>query len=108
MSHPHNPQHIPTPGHSHAVMSEYTALLSQKSGFRGVSESGFSSCAAPIYYCRSKYFYSQCPQVWNLIGMEHSLNRDEHRVRLKQAKSISNESEIRVQSFRVMIEVTRG
>jgi len=28
-----------------------------------VSESGFSSCAAPIYYCRSEYFYSQHPQV---------------------------------------------
>jgi len=39
-----------------SVMSECTALLSQKSGFRGVSDSGFSSCAAPTYYCRSKYF----------------------------------------------------
>jgi len=43
------------------VMSECTALLSQKSGFRGVSDSGFSLCAAPTYYCRSEYFYSQCP-----------------------------------------------
>jgi len=37
------------------VTSECTALLSQKSGIRGVSNSGFSSCAVPTYYCRSKY-----------------------------------------------------
>jgi len=41
---------------STAVTSECTALLSQKSGFRGVLDSGFSSCAAPTYYCRSEYF----------------------------------------------------
>src|SRR5882724_1856277 len=52
------------------VMSECTALLGQRLGFGGVSDSGFSSCTAPTYYCRSKYFYSQCPQVWNLIGTE--------------------------------------
>src|SRR5882724_13472124 len=33
--------------------------------------------------CGSKYFYSQCPQVWNLIGTEHSLNRGECRVKSK-------------------------
>ena len=63
------------------VTSEYTALLSRKSGFGGVSDSGFSLCAAPTYYCGSEYFYSQHPQVWNLIGTEHSLNRSEHRVK---------------------------
>jgi len=63
------------------VTSEYTALLSWKSGFRGVSDSGFSLCAAPTYYFGSEYFYSQHPQVWNLIGTEHSLNRSEHRVK---------------------------
>src|SRR5882724_10659569 len=31
--------------------------------------------------CRSEYFYNQCPQVWNLIGTEHSLNRSERRVK---------------------------
>jgi len=31
--------------------------------------------------CRSKYFYNQCPQVWNLIRTERSLNRSEHRVK---------------------------
>ena len=31
--------------------------------------------------CGSEYFYNQCPQVWNLIGTEHSLNRSEHRVK---------------------------
>src|SRR5882724_2005027 len=38
------------------VMSECTALLGQKSGVTGVSDSGFSSCAAPTYYCGSEYF----------------------------------------------------
>ena len=38
------------------VMSECTALLSQKSGLGGVSDSSFSSCAAPTYYCGSEYF----------------------------------------------------
>src|SRR5882724_3681202 len=38
------------------LMSECTALLSQKSGFRGVSESSFSSCVVPTYYCGSEYF----------------------------------------------------
>src|SRR5882724_10709101 len=31
--------------------------------------------------CGSKYFYNQCPQVWNLIRIECSLNRSEHRVK---------------------------
>src|SRR5882724_1868803 len=65
------------------VTSECTALLSQKLGFRGVWDSGFSLCAVPTYYCGSKYFYSQHPQVWNLIRTEHSLNRGEHRVKNK-------------------------
>jgi len=65
----------------HSVTSECTALLGQRSGFGGVLDSGFSSCATPTYYCRSEYFYSQCPQVWNLIGTEHSLIRGEHRVK---------------------------
>src|SRR5882724_6899585 len=38
--------------------------------------------------CGSKYFYNQCPQVPNLIGTEHSLNRSEHRVQ--------NEASLRV------------
>ena len=66
----------------YTVMSECTALLDRRLGYGGVSESGFSLCAAPTY-CRSKYFYSQCPQVWNLIGTECSLNREEHRVKNK-------------------------
>src|SRR5882724_2395712 len=65
------------------VMSECTALLSQKSGFGGVSESGFSLCAVPTYYCGSEYFYNQHPQVQNLIGTECSLNRSERRVKSK-------------------------
>jgi len=31
------------------VMSECTALLGQRSGFGGVLDSGFSSCAVPTY-----------------------------------------------------------
>ena len=42
--------------HLPCVTSECTALLSWKSGFRGVLDSGFSSCTVPTYYCRSKYF----------------------------------------------------
>ena len=40
--------------------------------------------------CGSEYFYNQCPQVPNLIGTECSLNRSEHRVKKKQAKSNLN------------------
>src|SRR5882724_7294267 len=40
--------------------------------------------------CGSEYFYNQCPQVWNLIGTERSLNRSECRVKKKQAKSNLN------------------
>src|SRR5882724_6670217 len=50
-----------------------------ESEFRVGSDSGFSSCAAPTYYCRSEYFYSQCPQVQKSIGTEHCLNRDKSR-----------------------------
>src|SRR5882724_8045143 len=64
----------------YTVTSQCTALLNWKSEFRGGSDSGFSLCAVPTYYCVSKYFYNQCPQVWKLIRTEHSLNRDEHRV----------------------------
>src|SRR5882724_12160372 len=67
-------------GWSRSVMSECTALLSWKSGFGGVSDSGFSLCTVSTYYFRSEYFYNQHPQVWNLIRTECSLNRDEHRV----------------------------
>ena len=66
-----------------SVTSECTALLGWKSGVRGVSDRGFSSCAVPTYYCGSKYFYSQCPQFWNLIGTEFSLNRCECRIKNK-------------------------
>ena len=79
-----------------SVTSECTALLSWK--FQRGFDSWFSLCAVPTYYCRSKYFYSQHLQVWNLIGTEHSLNSGEHRVRIKQAKIISNKLEIRFQS----------
>ena len=67
----------------YTVTSECTALLGQKSGFGGVLDSGFSSCAGPTYYCGSEYFYSQHPQVWNLTRTEYSLNRGEHRVKNK-------------------------
>src|SRR5882724_5419225 len=65
------------------VTSECTALLSWKLGFGGVSDSGFSLCTVPTYYCGSDYFYNQHPQVQNLIRTEHSLNRSEHRVKSK-------------------------
>src|SRR5882724_5581578 len=65
------------------VMSECTVLLGWKLGVRGVLDSGFSLCTVPTYYCRSKYFYSQHPQLWNLIRTEHSLNRGEHRAKNK-------------------------
>jgi len=76
-----------------SVKSQCTALLNWKSEFRGGSDSGFSSYAAPTYYFRSEYFNNQCPQVQNLIGTEHSPNRDEHRVNNK-AGVISNSAEI--------------
>ena len=38
------------------VTSECTALLGRKSGIGGVSDSGFSLCTAPTYYCGSEYF----------------------------------------------------
>ena len=57
----------------YTVMSECTALLSQRLGFRGVLDSGFSLCTVPTYYCRSEYFYIQPPQVQNLIGTEHRI-----------------------------------
>ena len=62
------------------VKSQCTALLNQKSGFRGDLDSGFSSCTAPTYYCGSKYFYNQ-HQIW--FQTECSLNRDECRVIIK-------------------------
>src|SRR5882724_2880043 len=65
------------------VSSWHTTLLGWKSGVGGVSDSGFSSCTVPTYYCGSKYFYSQCPQVQNLIRTKCSLNRSEHRVKNK-------------------------
>jgi len=59
------------------------------------SDSGFSSCTVPTYYCRSEYLYSQCPQVWKLIVIrtEHSLNREECRVKNK-ARVIPNRREL--------------
>src|SRR5882724_6382137 len=48
-----------------------------------VLDSGFSLCAVPTYYCRSKYSYSQHPQVQNSIITEHSLNKVECRVIIK-------------------------
>ena len=42
-----------------------------------------------MYYCGSEYFYSQCPQVWNLIGTECSLIEVSIGLRRKQAKSNS-------------------
>src|SRR5882724_9416940 len=87
------PQYVLIMSLCFSVTSQCTALLSQKSDVRGGSDSSFSLCAAPTYYCRSEYFYSQCPQVWKSIGMEHSLNRGEPRVKNK-ARVISNNSEI--------------
>src|SRR5882724_3757515 len=83
----------------YTVMSECTALLSWKSGFGVVSDSGFSLCTVPTYYCGSEYFYSQHPQVQNLIRTEHSLNRGEHRVKNKaklRVFPINQKSEFRV------------
>jgi len=49
--------------------------------------------------CGSEYFYDQCPQVPNLIGTEHSLNRSEHRVKMKQAKSNLNRQNFGIQRY---------
>jgi len=63
-----------------SVPSKCTALLGQKSGFRGVSEwLQLVHCANLLL--RVWVFLSQCPQVWNLIRTEHSLNRSECRVK---------------------------
>ena len=82
----------------YTVMSECTALLSQKLGVRRVSDSGFSLCTVPTYYFRSKYFYSQHPQVQNSIGTERS-HGDEHRVKNKaklRVFPINQKSDFRV------------
>src|SRR5882724_10928141 len=65
------------------VKSECTALLGRRLGYGGVSDSGFSLCTVPTYYCGSEYFWNCCPQVQNLIGTECSLNRSEHSVKSK-------------------------
>src|SRR5882724_10948106 len=65
------------------VTSECTSLLSQRLGYGGFLDSGFSSCTAPTYYCRSEYFLNCCPQVQNLIRTECSLNRSKCRVKNK-------------------------
>jgi len=94
----------------------YSAREQVLEGFGAVA---FSLALHQRYYCGSEYFYSQCPQVWNLIRTECSLNRGEHRVRIKKAKSIPNKLEIRFQSLIpvygtqitevvVVLEVTRG
>jgi len=89
------------------VTSQCTALLGQKWDFRGVSDSGFSWCTVPTYYCRSEYSYSQCPQVQMSIRTECSFNREEHRVIFKlRVFPINQKSEFR--DFGVMSEVTRG
>src|SRR5882724_12985396 len=87
-------------------MSECTALLGQRLGFRGVSDSGFSSCTMPTSYCRSKYFYRQHPQVWNLIRTEHSLNREE--LRFNNKLELFPICRNWIMEIRVMLEVTRG
>src|SRR5882724_12460703 len=90
-------------------MSECTTLLSWKLGFKGVSDSSFSLCAAPTYYCRSKYFYSRHPQVQNLIRTEHSsLNRDEHRIKSKAKLRVFPIYGNWIMEVRVMLEMTRG
>jgi len=88
------------------VMSECTALLGWKLGVGGVLDSGFNSCTVPTYYFRSKYFYSQHPQVWNLIGTEHSLieRSIELRMKLELFPIYGNW----IMEVRVMSEVTRG
>ena len=66
------------------VTSECTALpdyISERVG--GVSDVGFSSCAAPTYYLGPSISDNG---IWNLRSyseIEHSLNRDEHRVQIK-------------------------
>src|SRR5882724_438269 len=90
-----SPQLWSLPTGSQTVTSECTALLGEVGFWRG-SDSSFSLCGAPTYYCRSKYFYSQCPQVWNLIGTEHSLIEVSIGLRIKHTKSISNKYEIRL------------
>src|SRR5882724_9297919 len=84
---PHRTDHSPTlpslTSLREFVTSQCTALLNHKSEFGGGLDSGFSLCTAPTYYCRSKYFYSQDPQIRKLTGTEHSLNRDQCRVIIK-------------------------
>jgi len=67
----------------YTVTSECTALLGQKSCFGGFWTVASACALHQTYYCGSEYFYNQCPQVWNLIGTECSLNRSEHRVKSK-------------------------
>ena len=65
----------------YTVTSECTALLGRRSGFGGVQTVASARVLRQPTSCGSKYFYSQCPQVQNLIGTEHSLNRSECRVK---------------------------
>ena len=58
----------------------YSARDRVSEGFRTVASA--HALGQPTS-CGSKYFYNQCPQVQNLIGTEHSLNRSECRVKRK-------------------------
>jgi len=62
----------------------------------------------PIYYCRSEYFYSQCPRVQNLIRIEHSLNRGECRVKSEAKQRVFPIYGNQIMEVGVMLEVTRG
>src|SRR5882724_4076899 len=62
------------------VTSECTALLGRRSGSGGYRTVASAHALRQPTSCGSEYFYNQCPRVPNLIGIEHSLNRGEHRV----------------------------
>ena len=63
------------------VTSECTALLGRRSVSEGFRTVASARALRQPTSCGSEYFYNQRPQVQNLIGTEHSLNRSERRVK---------------------------
>src|SRR5882724_13386722 len=76
---PSLPPHLPHSLHMLQVSAlHYSARDRVSEGFRTVASARVLHQPTS---CGSEYFYNQCPQVLNLIGTEHSLNRSERRVK---------------------------
>ena len=83
----------------------YSARDQVSEGFRTVASA--RALRQPTS-CRSEYFYNQHPQVPNLIGTEHSLNRSEHRVQNEASKEYRWNSKYRGISNRPGIRIMKA